>query len=287
LTRLRTAKDWNGLIALWGEYQAFFDAVHRRLAPVGTCRRGQVELARAGNRGHFADPTKPLVTPRTEAPAESGTTPVTHEPTEQPYSVDALRQAFNLTEGAGPGRRCARVRHGTRHGRDSGRQGGTPGDGALRQELSPEELLEIRRRVLATQTVSASTDAWMADRDHKAVKRRVIDTLGGERTVTNGEVNKPITIAPAGIKNALSHGIGPQKVAAVFVLPALLERAAFVYRDTNHLRPGIKAVETYACRLTVDGRRFVARLVVNHVDGRRFYDHELSRTAAGGREARR
>ena len=43
------------------------------------------------------------------------------------------------------------------------------------------------------------------------------------------------------------------------------------------MRLGVRAVETYAARVSIDGIPFVARLVVREVqDGNRFYDHEIS-----------
>jgi hypothetical protein len=80
-----------------------------------------------------------------------------------------------------------------------------------------------------------------------------------------------------GIKSALAHGIKPENVAVLRVVPGRLEDATFVYRDTEGAPEGIVAVETYAAQVSVDGRPYVARLVVREAqDGRRFYDHELS-----------
>ena len=104
-----------------------------------------------------------------------------------------------------------------------------------------------------------------------------MDSYEGKGEVRNGDTGNVIKISRAGIDNALQHGMNTEKRAIVAVLDPLMENAVFVVRDNQNMKPGIKAVETYAARVSVDGKPFVARLVVREVqDGRRFYDHELS-----------
>lgn len=136
----------------------------------------------------------------------------------------------------------------------------------------------LRRRVLSTPERAVSTEPWMSG-PSRAVRMEAIarHRFGGDRVVRNTETGHDIRIEPRGVKNALSHGIGPQKVAVVSALGDLLRDAVFVGRHTDGLRPGVVAVETYAARVRVDGAPFVARLVVREVqDGRRFYDHHLT-----------
>lgn len=149
---------------------------------------------------------------------------------------------------------------------------------AVRQaqgRVSAFDAADLRDRIMATPEISTAVEFWMTG-PRKLVQERA-KSLPLARQVTNAETDNSIKIEPSGIDNALQHGRGPEKVAVLPVLDSLLRTAAFVVRDTHNMRKGVAAIETYAARVAVDGKPFVARIVVREVaDGRRFYDHELS-----------
>jgi hypothetical protein len=142
------------------------------------------------------------------------------------------------------------------------------------------EALGLRDRVLATPEAVADAETLRGARSLSDLKRAAVAWLAahrGDRQVTNRATGHPIRLDPTSVGNALSHGIGPEKAAAGTVLDRLIEGAVPVARDTTDMKPSVVAVETFACRLRVGARAYVARLVVRQLqDGRRFYDHELS-----------
>jgi N12 class adenine-specific DNA methylase/2'-5' RNA ligase len=218
---------------------------------------------------------------RADAPAKekTSTTPAAPEAGLYAYSVGRLQQAFNLTEDQAAAADALVQAMGLDTDAIQIAKGGTPGDGALHQEIPTHaELLDLRARVLATPSHAVTVEPWMSG-DRNAVRTEAIarHVADGRTRVTNRETGHVVRVARSGIRSALQHGIGPEKVAVLRALNDLITDATFVARDTTHLPPGATAVETYAGRVSVDGRPFIVRLVIKEVqDGRRFYDHELS-----------
>ncbi|MDR1367091.1 MAG: hypothetical protein LBJ76_00030, partial [Candidatus Accumulibacter sp.] len=135
----------------------------------------------------------------------------------------------------------------------------------------------LRQKIDATPVIEATTDALRQDGSRKELQRDAVDSYRGKPEVTNKDTGKIIKIAASGLNNSLQHGMNLEKRAVISILDQLVENGIFVARDTENMRPGVKAVETFASRVSVDGKPFVARIVVREVqDGRRFYDHELS-----------
>jgi hypothetical protein len=85
------------------------------------------------------------------------------EPTPQPYSIEAMRETFNLTEEQAVAVDVLVQASGIDTDAMQIVKGGTPGDGALRQDDLPShtELLDIKRRVLATPLTPIQTEPWM------------------------------------------------------------------------------------------------------------------------------
>lgn len=108
--------------------------------------------------------------------------------------------------------------------------------------------------------------------------RAYADSHFANTTVHNRDDGSEILIPPHGIKTALAHQSGPDKVRAIVAIPQLLERGRKIGVEPDRRgRPEIKAVHRYAARLEIGDRRFDVRLVVReHVDGKRYYDHDLT-----------
>jgi hypothetical protein len=139
------------------------------------------------------------------------------------------------------------------------------------------EAASLKTRIMASPISVASTAGLTESGSYKDLRTEAKALYRGPAVVTNAETHEAIRIEDSGLENALQHGMNIQKRAVIAVLDKMLEGAAFVVRDTENMRPGVAAVETFAARVSIDDAHFVARLVVREVaDGRRFYDHELS-----------
>jgi len=139
------------------------------------------------------------------------------------------------------------------------------------------EAVNLSSRITKTPLIPTSTKNVPTEGSNRELKNTAIASYTGDPVVINKERDTPIRIEPSGIESSLSHGLSRQKRAVVPVLDSLLRGATFIARDTENMRPGVRAVETYAARVSIDGIPFVARLVVREVqDGNRFYDHEIS-----------
>ena len=144
-------------------------------------------------------------------------------------------------------------------------------------DLSETDIHDLRQRIFSTPPEEVSTNGLSRSGDYKHLREEAIALYHGDALVTNLNTGSQIQIDRQGIDNALQHGLSIQKRAVVPALGTLLEKAVFIVRDTEGMKSGVKAVETYAARVNVDGIPFVARMVVRELqDGRRFYDHELS-----------
>lgn len=152
-----------------------------------------------------------------------------------------------------------------------------PARDLYRPEFS--EIQNIANRLEQLPTAKVLPDSIPISGNRQATVRLAIDFYKskGKPVVTNLETGNRIIVAPSGIKNSLQHGIGPEKVAVISELDRLLETSTLIVRDSNNMKPGVAAVETYAGKAEIGGSGFIARLVVRETrDGRRFYDHELS-----------
>ncbi len=139
------------------------------------------------------------------------------------------------------------------------------------------EAAELRARILASPVEQASTRGLSETGPYKVLRAEAKALYHGPLVVINRETRQAIRVEESSLDNALQHGMNVQKRSVVAVLDKLIENAVFVVRDTENMRQGIAAIETFAAQVVVDGEPFIARLVVREVgDGRRFYDHELS-----------
>ncbi len=143
--------------------------------------------------------------------------------------------------------------------------------------LSDRELADLHSRIMATPEIEVTTSGLLADGSYKELRKNSVESYTGPQVIVNYETGESIKIAKSGIENALQHGMNLEKRAVVRVLDKLIENAALVVRDTKNMKQGVKSIETFASRVSVDGKPYVARIVVRELaDGRRFYDHELS-----------
>jgi hypothetical protein len=150
---------------------------------------------------------------------------------------------------------------------------------AFKEWFGDWEAAEVKRRILQTSETETTTNGLAADKSasYKDLREEAILTYRGPNKTTNLETGNQIFILKSGLQDALQHGMQIQKRAVVAILDKLIERATFVARDTENMKQGVRAIETYAARALIDGQSFIVRLVVREVqDGRRFYDHELS-----------
>jgi len=83
-------------------------------------------------------------------------------------------------------------------------------------------------------------------------------------------------VSEHGIRNALSHRAGPQKIRLVGILPEMLRDGIPITSLANYKNPQITD-HFYASKVQMDGEDYLVGSVV-HEDqtGRRFYDHELT-----------
>jgi hypothetical protein len=94
--------------------------------------------------------------------------------------------------------------------------------------------------------------------------------------VKNAETGWDIAVTKGGIRDSMAHGAGLEKLQAVAAIPAMLERGVKVHTS----EPDAKGItrHVFAAKLRIREKDFVAGLVVREDrNGRRFYDHELSK----------
>lgn len=104
-----------------------------------------------------------------------------------------------------------------------------------------------------------------------------VDSEDFRNEATNQNDGSLILIPRKSVKGALSHGAGPEKIQAVAALPGMLEHAVPVGSESSY--SGRREVRHYyAAKFSLAGKEYVAGLVVREdANGRRFYDHELSK----------
>uniref|UniRef100_I2Q1C9 Rho termination factor-like N-terminal domain-containing protein n=1 Tax=Desulfovibrio sp. U5L TaxID=596152 RepID=I2Q1C9_9BACT len=116
--------------------------------------------------------------------------------------------------------------------------------------------------------------------DIRALRREAVAYATSDdfkREVTNTHDQSEIIITPRSIRSAFSHGAGPEKIQAVAALPEMLERAVPVGSRTVEAQHREKR-HFYAAKFAIGDKEYVAGLVVREdANGRRFYDHELSK----------
>jgi hypothetical protein len=95
-------------------------------------------------------------------------------------------------------------------------------------------------------------------------------------THTNEWDGVPIRVTSEKIKNAISHGAGPQKAKLIGILPEMLKKAVPIDTRTNYKNPDLTD-HTYGIKVKIDGQDYMVG-IMTHEDqnGRRFYDHELT-----------
>lgn len=108
----------------------------------------------------------------------------------------------------------------------------------------------------------------------KAVRSFAREHFGG-KTVTNASDSAEIIIAHRGIKHALSGAVSRPQVAAALRLDELLTSASYAGSlPDRHGRPHVRAAHYYDRDITFGGTTARIRAVVmEHDDGRRYYDH--------------
>lgn len=148
---------------------------------------------------------------------------------------------------------------------------------AFKRWFGDWESVALHNRIMGVAPIKVSAKHLKTEGSYKELRTEAVDSYKGPEEITNKETGEAIRVAKSGINNALQHGMNLQKRAVVSGLDQLLENAALVAVDSENMRQGVKAVETFASPVTIDSEAFVARLVVRELqDGRRFYDHELS-----------
>ena len=107
-----------------------------------------------------------------------------------------------------------------------------------------------------------------------------VQSASFKSSVVNAIDGSEIRISKSGIREALSHGSGPGKIQAVAAIPGMLERAVPISSAPHaHGRPETRHI--YAAELNISGKKFIVGLVVREdVNGRKFYDHEMTNLEA-------
>lgn len=165
---------------------------------------------------------------------------------------------------------------------DSGENAGETTENRLLL-MRAEPRTEVARQYEAVKPVDLKGDEiadFSEPLDMRALRRAAMEHVAGENfrdLVTNAASGNEIIISAKGIRDSFSHGAGPEKIQAVAALPELLERAVPIPEGTERIGQQ-KTREIYAAKLRIGDKRFLAGLVVRQdANGRRFYDHELSR----------
>jgi hypothetical protein len=208
---------------------------------------------------------------------EPGQTDILYQSAKKPSPSGEESESFRATEQAYGGREAwekAKAAERTKLNYRQWVQVRTP---EFKKWFGDWEAAALRNRIMATHEVNATAQGLSESSNVKALRDDAVSTYKGPKQVRNADIGETIRITKRGIENSLQHGMKKEKRAVVSVLDKLLENAVFMARDTENMKPGVRAVETFAHRVAVDGKPFVARLIVRELsDGRRFYDHELS-----------
>ncbi|MDQ7830272.1 MAG: hypothetical protein RDU30_00940 [Desulfovibrionaceae bacterium] len=142
---------------------------------------------------------------------------------------------------------------------------------------------EVKERFEAQEPVSLTgneiADMSSEPLDIKALRQKAVDFVDSpnfRQEVVNQHDNSTIYITRNGVKGALSHGSGPEKIQAVAAVPDMLERAVPVFSGPHQDgSPGKRII--YAAKMRTPKKTFVVGLVVHEdVNGNRFYDHEMT-----------
>jgi hypothetical protein len=118
------------------------------------------------------------------------------------------------------------------------------------------------------------------DYDLKAVRRAAKQWATKNGIVgdfQNVDTDWVVRVSRGGIKSALAHGAGPEKVQAIAALPELLKNGILIHSERNYKGKSLTS-HIFASKLVLGDKEFVAGLVVHEdQNGKKFYDHEMSK----------
>lgn len=107
------------------------------------------------------------------------------------------------------------------------------------------------------------------------------DNITGQHTNTRSNIT--IEIRPRGVKEAVSHGSGPDKLRAMAAIPALIRDGVVVF-DGKNPKNSEQRLVAIAAKVRIKGADFVVTAGMREdSNGRLFYDHELMEIESAGR----
>ena len=100
---------------------------------------------------------------------------------------------------------------------------------------------------------------------------------------TNTRTNITVEIRAHGIKEAVSHGSGPDKLRALAAIPELIRNGVVVF-DGKNPKNAEQRLVAIAAKVRIKGEDFVVTAGMREdSNGRLFYDHELMEIESAGR----
>ena len=178
--------------------------------------------------------------------------------------------------------------HGSEDGRFTGQGGGSGDKPAWKPRLAeagaepaPERRAEVRGKFEKAPTLEASSDELKRLDKSQGAMKAVIGwaekkgVLGDHRNEDTGL--DEIEVTRGSVRNVIGHAAGDGKLALLAVAPDLIKTG--VYLETTRRNEHGLVSHIFAGKARVDGEDYVVGFSVNEdVNGRRYYNHEMTET---------
>jgi len=148
------------------------------------------------------------------------------------------------------------------------------------------KLLEERRAAFdKSETIHITGNEifdWVEPLNMREIRAKVIPWMEEQGYFRNDYSNKntgwgSIAVTKRGVEDSLQHFSGPEKVQSFAALPGMIRNGVFI--TTNLGKPHQRDMRNhiFAAKVDIDGKsKLVGFVIVEDMNGRRFYNHELT-----------